>query len=323
MTAAREVLRTRPFVFALGLAVLLLAANVIAEPNFGAPHNWPTELATLAPFALVAMASTPSIVSGGGGLDISVGPLAIVVNTMLVCWLLPHDTFSSPLLALPIVILAGAAIGAVNGVLVTVFRFQPVIATLCMFFVLSGAAMKIAPQPKSVTGVHWLSDLGDQIGPIPGALVLMLVPVVLWLALSRTPYHRTLYAVGGNDATAYAAGIDVTGTRIIAYALGGAFAAIGGIALTALVFTTQATNVAAYTLVALAAVALGGTPLGGGRGGLLGSILGAVCIYQLQTLLSAVNVSSTWNQAVYGGLLVIGVVVGAKLAVASPKAVAA
>jgi ribose transport system permease protein len=309
----RELLRTRPFMFALVLAVVLLVANVIIASSFAKPGNWPVELATLAPFALVAMASTPAIISGGGGLDISVGPLSIVVNAILVCWLLPHAGIGSPVVAILLLLAFGAAVGAINGVLVAVFRYQPVIATLCAFFVLAGVAMKISPTPQSVTDVDWLSNLADQVGPIPGALILMAIPVAIWLVLSRTSFHRVLYAVGGNDATAYSAGVNVAAVRIAAYALGGLFAAVAGIALTALVLSTQTASVASYTLVALAAVALGGTPLGGGRGGLLGSILGAICIYEMQTALSALGVSSSWNQVVYGGLLVVGVLVGARL----------
>lgn len=309
----RELLRTRPFMFALVLAIALFVANVIIQASFAEPGNWPEELATLAPFALVAMASTPAIVSGGGGLDISVGPLSIVVNAILVCWLLPHAGIGSPVVAILLLLLFGAAVGAINGLLVAVFRYQPVIATLCTFFVLAGVAMKISPTPKSVTGADWLGHLADQVGPIPGALILLAIPVVIWLALSRTSFHRVLYAVGGNDATAYSAGVNVARVRIAAYALGGLFAAVAGIALTALVQSTQTASVASYTLIALAAVALGGTPLGGGRGGLLGSILGAVCIYEMQTGLSALGVSSSWNQVVYGGLLVVGVLIGARL----------
>ncbi|UGS36163.1 ABC transporter permease [Capillimicrobium parvum] len=309
----RELLRTRPFMFALVFAVVLCAVNVVAEPSFAEPGNWPAQLATLAPFALIAMASTPSIVSGGGGLDISVGPLSIVVNVVLVSWLLPHAGLGSPVVAILILLAIGAGVGAINGALVAIFRYQPVIATLCAFFVLAGIALKIAPSPRTVTDVQWLSSLGDQVGPIPGALILMAIPAAIWLALSRTSFHRVLYAVGGNDATAYSAGVDVVAVRIAAYALGGLFAAVAGIALTALVLSTQTAGVASYTLIALAAVALGGTPLGGGRGGLLGSVLGAVCIYELQTALSALGVAASWNQVVYGGLLVVGVLVGARL----------
>lgn len=322
MPDVRELLRTKPFMFALLLAVALLIANLVSQSDFGSPGNWPTELAALAPFALIAMASTPSILSGGGGLDISVGPVMVLINVVLVRWLLPHDGLDTAWAGVPLLLLLGAAVGAVNGLLVAVLRYQPVIATLCMFFVLTGVVLKIAPQTQSAHA-NWTGDLAEKVGPVPGALLLLAIPAVAWLLLARTAFHRNLYAVGGNDATAFSAGVDVARTRVVAYALGGVFAAIAGIALTALVQATQATSSTAYTLVALAAVALGGTSLAGGRGGLLGSFLGAVCIYLLQTLLGSLHVSSTWLQVVYGGLLILGVIVGARLTTLRPRAVRA
>ncbi|MFL5847055.1 MAG: ABC transporter permease [Solirubrobacteraceae bacterium] len=309
-----ERLRTRPFAFAALLALALLIANVIAEPNFGDPDNWPSELATLAPFAIVAMASTPQIISGGGGIDISIGPLTILANVVLIEWFLDSPTFDSAWVAIPLLMLMGAALGAINGTLVAVFRYQPVIATLCSFFILAGVIQKVAPSPKSPAADGWLADLADTVvGPVPGAVVLIAIPLLIWWALSRTAFHRNLYAVGGNDATAFSAGVNVTATRIGAYALGGMFAAVAGIALTALVQSTQSAGFASYTLIALAAVALGGTSFAGGRGGLIPSLLGATCIYLMQTLLGALGVSSSWLNFVYGAMLVSGVVVGAKL----------
>jgi ribose transport system permease protein len=312
-----ERLRNHPWAFAALLALALLIANVIAQPNFGKPGNWPEELATLAPFAIVAMASTPSILSRG--LDISIGPMSVLANVILIEWLLPHPGLSSAWVAIPLLLLIGAAVGAINGVLVTLLRYQPVIATLCTFFVLAGVIAKIAPNPKSAAPTGWLNHLGDKVGPIPGGLILIAAPLAIWLALSRTAYHRNLYATGGNDVSAFSAGIDVNLTRIVAYGLGGAFASIAGIALTALVQSTQSAGFAQYTLVALAAVALGGTQLSGGRGGLVASLLGAACIYLMQTLLGAVGVSSSWLNFVYGALLVTGVVVGAKLLALKPR----
>jgi ribose transport system permease protein len=314
-----EQLRRRPWLFAAALALSLLIANIIAEPNFGKPGNWPEELATLAPFAIVALGSTPSILSGGGGLDISIGPIAVLSNVILIEWFLPHSGLDSAWVGIPLLMLIGAAIGALNGTLVAVFRYQPVIATLCTFFVLAGVVQKIAPAPKSAAAGNWTADFADKVGPIPGAPLLMAIPLVIWFLLSRSAYHRNLYATGGNDATAFSSGINVTATRIIAYALGGAFAAVAGIALTALVQSTQTASFASYTLIALAAVALGGTQLGGGRGGMIASLLGATCIYLMQTLLSAVGVSPSWLQFVYGAMLVSGVVVGAKLLTLKPK----
>jgi ribose transport system permease protein len=313
----RDLLRTRPFGFALALSLALLVANIVAEPSFGNPSNWPQELASFAPLAIVAMASTPSILSGGGGLDLSVGPLVIFCNVLLVHRFFPHG-IDSAWTAVPLILLIGAAVGAVNGVLVTALRYQPVIATLCTFFILIGADLKIGASPRSTPVHNWTAGLGDKVWFFPGALITILVPAAIWLVLSRTAYHRQLYAVGGNQSTAFSAGVDVTATRIVAYSLGGLFAALGGIALTALVQSSQAASAGQYTLIALAGVALGGTVLGGGRGGLLGSALGAFAIYLMQTFLSAVNVPPTWNAVVYGGMLVAGVVVGAQLVALRP-----
>jgi ribose transport system permease protein len=315
------ILRRWPFAFAAALAVALLVANEVAQPSFGAPSNWPELLTTLAPFAVLGMASTPAILSGGGGLDISVGPLAVVVNVMIVAWLLPHSGLDNPVVAIAIVLAFGALVGAINGFLVAVLRYQPVIATLCTFFVLSGLVLKIAPEARQAPQGAWTADLADKIGPIPGGLLLVLAPLAIWLLLRFTAFHRNLYAVGGNDATAFSAGIDVARTRILAYAVGGLFAAIGGIALTALVQSTLTSGVTQYTLVALAAVALGGTSFGGGRGGIAASLLGAICIYLMQTLLGSLHVSTTWLQVVYGGMLVTGVIIGGLLALTRPRVV--
>lgn len=315
-----EHLRRRPWLFAAGLAFILLVANVLAEPSFGDPGNWPRQLATLAPFAIIALASTPSILSGGGGLDISVGPIMVLANVILLAWFLPHSGLDSAWVGIPLLMLIGAAIGGLNGFLVAVLRYQPVIATLCTFFVLAGVIQKIAPAPKNAAAGNWTADFGDQVGVIPGALILLAIPLVIWFALSRTAFHRNLYEVGGNDATAFSSGINVSVTRIGAYVLGGAIAAVGGVALTALVQSTQTSSFSSYTLIALAAVALGGTQLGGGRGGFTASLLGALCIYLMQTLLGAVGVSTSWLNFVYGAMLVTGVAVGAKLLMLRPQA---
>jgi ribose transport system permease protein len=311
MPRVREVFAGRSYIFALLIAVALIIANLIALPALAKPSSWPGQLAAFAPFALVAMASTPAILSGNGGIDISVGPLMITTNVILVTWLLPHSGLDSGWVDIPILLAFGAFVGAVNGFFVAVLRYKSVIATLCTFFVLSGLVLKIAPQPITSSS-NWTAPLAGKVGPIPGALFLIVAPLVIWFLLGRTPYLRTLFAVGGNDATTYSAGVDVTRTRLVAYALGGLIAAIGGIALTALVETTQVEAVGDYTLAALAAVALGGTAFTGGHGGLWGSLLGAVSIYLLPTLLVSLHVSATWEQFVYGALLAVGVIVGAR-----------
>lgn len=311
MTQLRRVILQRTFAPAMVLALSLLVANVIALPAFGAPGNWVDDLRLFAPFALVAMASTPAIISGGGGLDLSAGPLTTVVSVVLVVDLLP-SSLGTPAIAIPIVLAIGATVGLVNGLLIVGLRYQPVIATLCTFLVLSGLALQLAPEPVT-PAANWTSSLGGMLGPIPGPLLLIAGPLLVWLALRMTPYLRLLYAVGGNDAAAFSAGVNVAGVRIVAYVLDGLFAAVAGIALTVFLQTADATLSTQYTLVAIAAVVLGGTPIGGGRGGLLGSVVGASVIYLLQNFLSEIHVSSTWLQVVYGAVFLGGLVVGARV----------
>jgi ribose transport system permease protein len=308
----RRFLRTRSFAFALLLSVVLLVANIIVLPSFGSPSNFDTNLTLFAPFALVAMAATPAILSGGGGIDMSVGLNAGLVSNVLVLYLLPHGTWGSPWVAVPLVLALGAAIGLANGLSVAVLRYQPVIATLCMLFVLQGVNQKIAGAPTAAPE-SWLSDLAEGFGPIPGGVVLVAGPVLAWLAIQRIPYHRVLLAVGGNDATAFSSGVPVTRVRILAYSLGGLFAAVAGIAIATLLQSSDGNAGLEYVLIALAAVALGGTPIGGGRGGLLGAIVGAAAIFLVQNLLSALHVNAYWLQVAYGGMLIVGCVIGAQL----------
>jgi ribose transport system permease protein len=306
-------LRTRPYAFALILLVALLVANIVAQPDFANPSNWPETLAIFAPFAVAALASTPAIMSGGGGIDISIGPLMTVINMVIVADLLPHG-LGSPAIVVPFCLVAGAAIGAVNGTLVTVLRFQPVVATLCMNFILSGLALQLEGNVTPEGSTWWTNDLSSSFGPVPGGLISIAVVLVVWLALSRTAYLRNLHATGGDDAASFSAGVDVTRVRIAAYTVGGLFAGVGGLALMAVLKEGEASNATMYTLVALAAVALGGTVFSGKRGSLLGTLCGAGCMYLITNVLSAAHVPDTWTDAIYGCLLLISVAIGAGLA---------
>ena len=312
MTSLTSWLRARPWGFATALALVLLVANIIARSSFATPSSWPATLATFAPFALAAMASTPQILSGGGGIDISIGPLMNFVSIMIVAVLIPHG-LGSAAVVIPIALGIGIGVGLINGMLVTVLRYQPVLATLCTLFVLEGASMKLLSQPQSGS-TAWLAHLGGKVGPIPGALILIVIAVLIWIALGRLPYLRTLYAAGGDDVASYSAGINVTAVRIIAYALGGLFAAFAGIALVAATQSADASQSIQYTLPALAAVAIGGTSLLGGRGSLAGSIAGAAIMFLIQTLLDSLAVSDLWLQLVYGALLIGAIVLSSTLA---------
>jgi ribose transport system permease protein len=316
MTPSLDRLRTRPYGLAVALALALLVANIAARPSFAAWGSWPANLANFAPFALAAIASTPAILSGGGNLDISIGPLLNFVTIFIVAVLLGHDV-TSPWVIVGAALGLGALVGAINGVMVAVLRYQAVLATLCTLFVLQGIGLKIASEPVAGSA-PWLGHLAGKIGPVPGALILIAVPLVVWGALRRTAYIRALFATGGDDVAAYSAGVDVTAVRIAAFTLGGLIAGVGGIALAAATQTADAGQSVQYTLPAIAAVAIGGTSLLGGRGSLTGSIAGAAIMFQIQTLLDSLNVANTWLSLFYGALLLAAVVLSSVLA--APRA---
>ena len=305
--ALRPSIARHPWTFAAALVVILFIANVLAEPSFLDLQNWPTKIGTLAPFVLVAFASTVPVLSGGGGIDISVGPQATLTNCLLVAVLFQHG-LGSAWVSIPLMLALGVAVGLVNGVLVVVGRIQPVIATLATFFILSGVALKISPAPVALQGENWTRGLSDNVGLVPGGVITIGVVALAWWGLKRTRFVRTVYAVGADDVASFSAGVNVAATRISAYVVAAVFATVAGIALTAVIQTSQPALASTYSLVALAAVSLGGTSLLGGRGGLLGSFLGAIAMYLLQDLLAATGVPTSYVQLAYGLLLVVGVV---------------
>jgi ABC-type sugar transport system ATPase subunit/ribose/xylose/arabinose/galactoside ABC-type transport system permease subunit len=292
------------------LAVALLVANVVVQHSFVYWSSWIVTFAELATPALAAMASTPAIL--GGGIDISIAPLFTMVSVVIEVVLLGRGITSAAVI-LPVAVLFGAAVGAFNGVLVNYGRYQAVVATLCMNFILSGFALAYAPAPVSGT-TGWLTALGSTAWGVPGGLILIAVPLLAWFVLDRTPFVRTLRAVGGSETTAYTAGVNVAAVRTLAYTCGGAIAGLAGVAIVAQLHQAEADSafVTPFILLAIAAVALGGTSLAGGRGGMLGSLLGAAVIFLIENLLAALNISSFWSQACYGAVLIVAIMFAAR-----------
>ncbi len=300
-SVAGRLLYKYSFAFALILALVLLVVNLIRTPNFG----WTNQLANFAPLAIAAMASTPAILSGGGGFDLSISPTMVLTTGVFVIWLAPNGVGGAE--AIPILLLIGAAVGLTNGLIIARLRLPPVVVTLATFFIITGINLKLIESPTFLKET-WLTELSNDVGPVPGPLFLILPPLIIWVLLGRIPYKRMLYSVGSNDAAAFSAGVNVGLIRVLAYMLGGTLAAIGGLAILAVTSTASAPLSQIYALQAIAAVALGGTSLWGGRGGLTGSLLGASSIYLLGNLLITFNVNPSWLQVMYGGMLLFAVV---------------
>ena len=301
--AVQRAVRTYSFGFAAVLAIGMLVANIVTVHGaFGVAD----QLANVAPMAIAALASTPSIIAGG--FDISISPLILLTNAVYIVWLVPNGLGGA--VSVPIILGLGLAVGVLNGLLIIVLRVQAIVVTLAMFFSLQGVVLLIAPNPVSSSGSGWIQHLAGSVGPIPGAVFTIGLPLLIWFGLRLVPFGRLLYAVGSNDTTAFSSGVNVNAVRVASYGLGGLFAGFGGLALTGLVNSANASSSTEYTLVAIAAVVLGGTPLVGGRGGLIGPLLGAFSIYLMQNLLATFAINPAYLQIVYGGILIVAVVLG-------------
>jgi ribose transport system permease protein len=305
--------RSHSFAFSAALTVVLLIVTLIKESgSFGLTN----QLADAAPMIIAALASAPTII--GGGFDLSISPLIFFTNAAYVVWLAPNGLGGA--VAVPIVLGLGVASGLVTGLMIVWLRVQPVVVTLAMYFALQGVDLLLAPNPVSLSNPGWLAHLSGTVAGIPGGVFTIGIPLLIWFGLRYVPFRGLLYAVGSNDATAFSSGVNVSAVRVASYAMGGLFAGVGGLALTSIVHSTNASQATEYTLVAIAAVVLGGTSLAGGRGGLVGVLFGAASIYLLQNLLATFQVNQAWLQIAYGGILIIAVVIQGAL---SPESVTA
>jgi ribose transport system permease protein len=273
------------------------------------------------PLAFAAMAQAVVVISGG--IDLSVGSLMSVVNVLSAKYMVENLELLEPvsyrrsLVIAALLVLFGIAAGAFTGLLITVSRVPDIVVTLAMLFVWAGVALWILEVPGGGIPIEFgnlgIGTTGSQWIPT-GFVVVAVVLVLAWLPLRWSSPGLALYAVGSDRTAAYLSGISVARTRIFAYALGGGFAALGGLALTAT--TTVGSPLAGneFTLNSVAAVVLGGVSLVGGVGGLIGPIAAALILTLTKTILVLKGVDQNWAQ-VFQGLLIIGVVMVGGLAI--------
>lgn len=248
--------------------------------------------------AMVAMAQTVPVLLGG--LDLSVGAIMTLVNTIA-----SHLLNGSPLemaFGMIVSLAAGAACGFVNGCIVVYGRIQPIIATLATGAIFLGLALFLRPSPGGnvdgdlswaatndlyeIAATYGFAQDGEAawfqlISWIPVPLVLLvLVAVLVWLPFARSVTGRTVYAIGSGEGAAYMSGLSIDRAKIAAFTLGGFFAGIGGLYLTLQTSSGNADipQAGAYTLNSIAAVVIGGTSLLGGVGTAIGSIFGALIL---------------------------------------------
>jgi ribose transport system permease protein len=260
--------------------------------------------------ALVAMAQTFVVLTAG--IDLSVG-MVLVLTNCLASWIV----LGTPLMvALGVggVLLAGAACGAINGVIVIYGRLQPIVTTIATGAIYFGIALALRPVPGGDVDSD-LADLftGRMLDVIPVSLVALLVVVlVVWIPFRRSELGRAAYAVGSSHAAAYMSGVPIRRASFLVYVLSGLTAAVGGLFLTFITASGEASaaNGGSYTLFSIAAVVLGGVSLFGGSGSAIGAIFGALMFRTIGDLLFVFDLEPLWQPLFQGVVLLAAVCLG-------------
>jgi ribose transport system permease protein len=286
------------------LVALLVITDLINRHQTGSPFVTWKQLSTTflvaAPLGLIAGGQT--LVMLTGGVDLSIAYIATAA-AYVTAWQGGSGTATALLFGLA----TGAAIGLVNGVGVAVFRVNPLIMTLGVGSVLFGMLSIYASRAfeKTIPGI--VSSLGTErfFGYLP-VNVLLWAPVaaVLILGLRYTGYGRMLYAVGDNAVASRLAGVRVWQVLLVAYMLCGLLAAMGGMLLVGFVGNPDLGLATPYLLPSVAAVVIGGTSILGGFGGYGGTIVGALILTVLTSLLNVLDASEWVKQVLYGGLII-------------------
>ena len=287
-----------------GLILILGIYASLSSPNFLTDRNIFNVLRTSAFLGTVAIAQTFVIISGG--IDLSVG--SVIKLSVLTSAILMNGKPENIGLAVVATLAMGAAVGLVNGLLVTKARIAPFIVTLGAYSILRGIAYTVTIKPvgKAAPGFLHLYDL--KIGPVP-ILVIFLALLILagTFVLRRTAFGRYIYAIGGNEQVARLSGIRVDRVKIGVYVLCSTLAALTGLLYLTRAGVGDPVTGEGAELQAITAVILGGTSLFGGQGGLMGTLGGVLLMGLTNNVLVILNVSS-WYQELIQGLVIVGAV---------------
>ncbi|SRR6266545_524237 len=290
----------------LTLCLILLAAT----PHFLTISNLLNVLEQTALNAVVAVGMTFVIISGG--IDLSVGSVLAFAGIVLG---LALEAGIPPPVAIALALAVGLACGLANGVLITLGRLPPFIATLGMMSVARGGALMMAEgRPISGFSETFRRLATERVLMIPAPVIITaLIYAIAHFVLAHTVFGRATYAIGGNEEAARLSGVQVRFHKTAIYGVAGLMSAAAAVILTARLNSAQPTAGIMYELDAIAATVIGGSSLLGGEGSLTGTLIGALIMGVLRNGLNLLNVSSFVQQVVIGVVIIGAVLVDMSL----------
>lgn len=308
-TAVRRAEGRRPLnLQALGIvaaAVVIFIGFGILNPNFLTINNLRDVAVSACVNALIGIGLTFVIVTGG--IDLSVGSIASFVG--IVSANLMVNAGVAPVPGLLAGLVLGFAAGALNGVLITLLKLPPFIATLGTMSVYQGLAY-VTTNGTPVYNVpsSFVFLLNSYIGGVPIIVIIVIVVAILaWVLLRRTVFGQNVIATGGSEETAWLSGIRVNRVKLLVYGISGLLAALAGMVVVARISAAQSEAGSPYLLTAIAAAVIGGANLMGGEGRIGGTLVGALILGALTNGLVLLNVPSFYEQIVTGVVVVVAV----------------
>lgn len=324
--------------FRVGIAFIimfaLLGVTISLNKRFFTPPVITSTSNQSMTLVFAGMAQTSVVITGG--IDLSVGPMISMSNSLASAIFSESDSVLNIILVIFVVLFAASLAGLVNGLIVVYGRLQPIIVTLATSSIYSGIALYLRPRPggyvpdgygdlltkrlgqllpdtlfgESPTGLRAFLEEASHFIPA-SAILLVVVLVVVWIPFRRSRLGMWVYAVGSNEGAAYMSGVNVKLAKVSAYVLGGLFAGIAGLFLTAQTQSGDATTGTVFTLQSIAIVVLGGTSLFGGSGGVAGTIAGAVALRLIPTILFFARVNPLQQPLWEGAVILLAVAAGA------------
>ena len=292
----------------LGLLFVAILFGALIGPRFFSGANVELIARQTAIVCTAALGMTMIIVSGG--IDLSVGSV-VALTTVVVAVMLRAD--AGPGAAALAGVAAAAFCGLANGVLITALRVIPFIVTLGMMILLRGAAKGLAEERRIEAPATWLNELMRTVDPDsailapPGIWIVALLALLVATTLGYTRFGRHLFSIGSNERTARLCGVAVERTKIAVYTIGAMLAGVAGLLQFSRLSVGDPTVADGLELDVIAAVIIGGGSLAGGRGSVLGTVLGATTMAVIQIGCSQRGLPNWIQQIVTGGIIILAV----------------
>ena len=299
----RRIIRDQPLIPLVILLVALVVVLELAKPGI-VSGNWvATTMRAAIPLAILAACQTLAMLTGG--IDLSVGTVASMAAFLMAT----QTTAQGPVVAIAIALVACAVAGLVNGVAIGVFKVHPLIMTLGMSLVVLGlmSVYQLVMVQSGTLIPDVIQSLGSGIsfGFIPNNLAVFVpIAVLIVVGLRRSGYGRLLFAVGDNPVASRLAGARVWQVLLVLYVLSAILAAVAGILIAGLNNSATVSLVESSVLPSVAAAVIGGTSIMGGRGGYSGTIVGALILTVLTTLLTVLEMPEAVRQVLFGAIIV-------------------